>query len=105
MAPEKKGERSNRIPINFFDSDEDGIDGNGPDGSASGNEQTTNTMSSDNNATIPDADAPHHDDGPPEASSQADGTSEDAAPASAGINYNLPPGQASHHTHPEHNTP
>src|SRR6185503_10348257 len=84
MAPEKKSDRSNRIPINFLDSDEDGISGNGPDGSTSGNEQATNTMSSDNNATAPDADAPHHDDGPPEASSQADGTSEDVAPASGG---------------------
>src|SRR4029079_18949412 len=84
MAPEKKGDRSNRIPINFFDSDEDGMSENGPDGSTSGNQQATNTMSSDNNATAPDADAPHHDDGPPEASSQADGASEDIAPASGG---------------------
>jgi molecular chaperone GrpE len=84
MAPEKKGDRSNRIPINFFDSDEEGIGGNSPDGSTSGNQQATNNMSSDNNATAPDADAPHHDDDPPEASSQADGTSEDIAPASGG---------------------
>jgi molecular chaperone GrpE len=89
MAPEKKGDKSNRIPINFVDLDgENRHDGGGPDESSfenpSDDQDFTNTMSSDNNAAAPDADAPEHEDGPPAPSPQADGTTEEVAPSAGG---------------------
>ena len=86
MAPERKGDKSNRIPINFFDSDEER---NGPGESSFENsrddQDLTKPMSSDNNSTAPDtSDAPEHEDGPPLPSAQADGTPEEVAPSAGG---------------------
>ncbi|HUS13157.1 MAG TPA: nucleotide exchange factor GrpE [Pyrinomonadaceae bacterium] len=84
MAPDRKGDSSSRIPINFFDSDEDGSRGDGSEDSgfeeSSDGQDLINTMSSDNYATAADADPPEHEDGPPAPSPQADGTTEEIAP-------------------------
>jgi len=88
MAPDRKGDSSNRIPINFLDSDEDGSRGDGPEDSgfeeSTDEHDLTNTMSSDNYATAADADPPEHEDGPPAPSPQADGTTEEIAPSAGG---------------------
>jgi len=88
MAPEKKGDKSNRIPINFFDWEGGNRHDGGPDESSfensSDDQDFTNTMSSDNNAAAPDADAPEHEDGPPAPLAQADGTTEEVAPSAGG---------------------
>jgi molecular chaperone GrpE len=86
MAPERKSDKSNRIPINFFDSDEEG---NGAGESTFENfkddQDVTKPMSSDNNSNAPDTrDAPEHEDGPPPPSPQADGTTEEVAPSAGG---------------------
>jgi molecular chaperone GrpE len=66
MAPEKKGDTSNRIPINFFDADEAGVDA-----------ELDETASASDFETA--ADAFPELEGSPEPSAQADGSSEPTA--------------------------
>jgi molecular chaperone GrpE len=92
MAPEKKGDGSNRIPISFPDSD--GEDTTSPTSEETDvinlsldDQELTNDMDSENDATAPEPLAPEgfdRDDPPVEASSQADGSSGEAQPSSGG---------------------
>lgn len=86
MAPEKKGDRSNRIPISFLDSDtENGSASSFEDGDPSLDDpELINDMSPDNEATAPEQEAFDPDDPPIEASPQADGSPDDDAPSSGG---------------------
>lgn len=86
MAPERKGDKSNRIPINFFDSDEeDNHSGDSTFENSTDDQDLMKPMSSDNNSTAPETDdAPEHEDGPPAPVPQADGTTEDVAPSAGG---------------------
>jgi molecular chaperone GrpE len=88
MAPEKKGDRSNRIPISFLDSDNDSSSGATSEesdaSSVSDDQQLTNNMTSDNEATVPEQEAFDMDDLPVEASPQADGSPGDVAPSAGG---------------------
>jgi len=80
MAPDKNANRSNRIPIEFLDSDETDAD----DGSSStGDDQDATTMTSDNDV-MPDEEIPDHDDAPPAPSPQADGSPADPPPITGG---------------------
>lgn len=80
MAPDKNGNRSNRIPIKFLDSDETDTD----DGTSStGEDQNATTMTSDNDV-MPDEEIPDHDDAPPAPSPQADGSPAEPPPMTGG---------------------
>ena len=70
MAPDKKGDTSNRIPINFFDADEAGVDAE-PDETVSAPE--FETAAEDDGGDFPELD------GTPEPSPQADGSPEPTA--------------------------
>lgn len=85
MAPEKKG--SNRIPISFLDSDNETSSSAASEksdaSSVSDDDQVTNNMTSDNEATVPELEAFDTNDSPVQASPQADGSPGDV-PLSAG---------------------
>lgn len=83
MAPERKGDGSGRIPIDFYDTD----NGNGVDAAEESDlsledQELTNDMEAENEtiAAEPEFDA----EDPPEAVPQADGSSVDVAPIAGG---------------------
>ena len=80
MAPDKNGNRSNRIPIKFLDSDEADAD---DATSSTGDDQNATTMTSDNDV-MPDEEIPDHDDAPPAPSPQADGSPAEPPPMTGG---------------------
>jgi molecular chaperone GrpE len=88
MAPEKKGEKSNRIPINFLDSDSETTADESEELAASdaadGDPEFTTNMAADEEATIPEQEAFDVDDPPIQASPQADGSPVEVAPSSGG---------------------
>jgi len=87
MAPKKKGDMSNRIPISFLDSDNETSSGAASEksdaSSVSDDDQLTNNMPSDNKATAPEEEAFDTNDSPVQASPQADGSPGDI-PTSGG---------------------
>jgi molecular chaperone GrpE len=85
MAPERKGDGSNRIPINFLDSDSETSPDSRDESDPSLDEQElTNDMASENEATTPEQESFDAGDPPAEASPQADGSPGDAAPSTGG---------------------
>jgi molecular chaperone GrpE len=87
MAPDKKGDRSNRIPINFLDSDnETTVDPSEEwtTSDADGDQELTNNMVPDEEAIEPDQEAFDADDPPSQASPQADGSPGEVAPSAGG---------------------
>ena len=76
MAPERKGDKPNRIPIHFFDSD----NGNGP----LEDQESTNDMNEENEVTAIEPEGFDPDDPAVEALPQADGSSVDVAPSAGG---------------------
>jgi molecular chaperone GrpE len=86
MAPDKKGERSNRIPISFLDSDNettgDASEEWAKSESAEGDQDLTNDMADDEPATL-DQEAFDTAD-PPVPSAQADGSPVEVAPSAGG---------------------
>jgi molecular chaperone GrpE len=78
MAPERKDDRSNRIPINFMDSE----NGNGID--AADESDLSDEMSADSEAVAIEPEGFDPDDPPVEAVPQADGSSVDVAPSAGG---------------------
>jgi len=87
MAPDKKGERSNRIPINFLDSDNETAADSSEEWAASeeadGDQMLTNSMADEDEATALDQEGFDAED-PPEASPQADGSPVEIAPSAGG---------------------
>jgi molecular chaperone GrpE len=90
MAPEKKGDRSNRIPINFFDSDNDGnadVESDESTAELSADDQDLmNTMDTDDD-TLPEQEVLEQDEMPGahgQPSPQADGSPADVAPSAGG---------------------
>jgi molecular chaperone GrpE len=88
MAPEKKGEKSNRIPINFLDSDSETTADESEELAASdapdSDPEFTTNMAADEEATTPELEAFDADDPPIQASPQADGSPVEVAPSSGG---------------------
>lgn len=87
MAPKKKGDRSNRIPISFLDSDNEtssAASEKSDAASVSNDDQLTNNMTSDNEATVTEQVAFDTDDPPVQALPQADGSPGDVAPSAGG---------------------
>lgn len=84
MAPDTKDERSNRIPIDFLDSDGETTPDNSEEASdANGDQELTNDMPDNDEATAPEQEAFDADDPPVQASPQADGSG-DVAPTGGG---------------------
>lgn len=87
MAPEKKSDKSKRIPIRFVDSDTETVSGVAPESGSSDvsddNQEMTNNMVSDNEATAAEQEAFDADDQPIQPSPQADGSGE-VAPSAGG---------------------
>jgi len=87
MAPKKKSDKSNRIPIRFVDSDTETVSGAAPESGSSDvsddNQEMTNNMVSDNEATAAEQEAFDADDQPIQPSPQADGSGE-VAPSAGG---------------------
>jgi molecular chaperone GrpE len=87
MTPDKKDERSNRIPINFLDSDGETAPDNSEETSdAKGDQELTNDLRDDDEGTAPRQEAFDAGDQPPpvQASPQADGSPGDVAPSGGG---------------------
>lgn len=88
MASDKKGSKSNRIPIDFQDSDEETIsDGDGEESAASAggdDEPELTDEPSNGEAEEFEQEAFDTDDSPVEASPQADGSPGDVAPSAGG---------------------
>lgn len=88
MAPERKSDKSNRIPINFLDADNESSLSAGPDGAAfelSGDDQElTDIMASENDETPTEQDEVELEVASVEPSSQADGSAGEAAPSTGG---------------------
>ena len=96
MAPDKKGERSNRIPINFLDSDNEAapdmpeewaapeVDGEADDDADGDLELTNNNNADDDEATALAQESFDPDDPPVKASAQADGSPVEIAPSAGG---------------------
>jgi molecular chaperone GrpE len=88
MASDKKESKSNRIPIDFQDSDvETGSDGDGEDSalSAAGDDEYELTDEPSNGEAVElEQEAFDLDDSPVEASPQADGSSADVSPSAGG---------------------
>jgi molecular chaperone GrpE len=86
MAPDKKGERSNRIPINFLDSDNettgDASEERAKSESAEDDRELTNDMADDEPAALEHEAFDTAD--PPVASAQADGSPAEVAPSAGG---------------------
>ena len=88
MAPEKKGNRSNRIPISFVDSD----DGDAAGAAAaeadrpelSADQELTNDMTAESEATAPELEAFDPDDPPVEPSPRPPGSTGELPPISGG---------------------
>jgi len=80
MAPDKKSDKSNRIPISFLDSDTETLPAATSESAAAGDpdedQESTNNMTSDNKATAPAREAFDPDDQPVQPSPQADGSGE-----------------------------
>jgi molecular chaperone GrpE len=87
MAPEKNDNRSNRIPISFLDSDSETSSGaeseSGVSDVLADDQELTNHMASDNEATAPEQESFDVDDPTVHPSPQADGSGE-AAPSTGG---------------------
>ena len=84
MPPDTKDERSNRIPISFMDSDgETTADNSEETSDANGDQELTNDMPDNDEATAPDQEAFDVGDPPVQASPQADGSG-DVAPTGGG---------------------
>jgi molecular chaperone GrpE len=90
MAPEQKGDRSNRIPINFFDSDNESSADDGPDKSTSepsaDDQELVNNMDiEDDTLTEPEVfEGDEVPAAPGQPSPQADGSPADVAPSAGG---------------------
>lgn len=85
MAPDNNGDKSNRIPIKFFDSDDEVTDSGDESTTTSGYDRdASKTMSSDNNVTSSDEEIPTHEDESPEPSPQADGSPGEVSPSTGG---------------------
>jgi molecular chaperone GrpE len=85
MAPERKGDGSNRIPINFLDSDsETSLNSRDDSDPSLAEQELTNDMASENEATTPEQESFDAGDPPAEASPQADGSPGEAAPSTGG---------------------
>lgn len=87
MAPEKKGDRSNRIPISFLDSDNENRSASEESDLSElshDDQELTNDMASDNDATAAEHEAFDTDSPPVEPSPQADGSPGDVAPSGGG---------------------
>jgi molecular chaperone GrpE len=86
MAPERKGDSSNRIPINFFDAD----DGSPEETDESmyelsnDDQELTNIMVPEEEATVPDNEAVEPEEGPEQPSAQADDSPGEVAPSTGG---------------------
>lgn len=83
MAPERKGDGSNRIPISFLDADGEESDADTSEPSRD-DQELTNDMAPDNEASTPKQESFDAGDPPVEASPQADGSPGDTAPSSGG---------------------
>ena len=87
MAPEKKGEGSNRIPISFLDADDETSADNSVElatsDAADGDQELTNHMA-DDEATVLEQEAFDTADPPVQASPQADGSPGEIAPSAGG---------------------
>ncbi len=84
MAPEKKEDTSNRIPISFADSDGNGTDAAGEESDLLGEDLESNdAMTSENDAIALEPEVFDPDD-PPEAVPQADGSPVDVSPSAGG---------------------
>jgi molecular chaperone GrpE len=83
MAPERKGDGSNRIPISFLDSDGEESDADTSEPSLD-DQELTNDMASDNEASTPTQESFDAGDPSVEASPQADGSPGDTAPSAGG---------------------
>ncbi|HEV7473799.1 MAG TPA: nucleotide exchange factor GrpE [Pyrinomonadaceae bacterium] len=85
MAPDKKGDTSNRIPINFLDSDEStsGATANELELSNLSPEGMTNDMAAENETDVP-SDEGFDGNGSPEPLAQADGSPAEVAPLAGG---------------------
>jgi molecular chaperone GrpE len=87
MAPDRKGDTSNRIPINFLDSENEttpDVTLEDSDMSNLSPEDLTNDMDSVNDATTPSDEGFDNNDSTPEPSAQADGSPADVAPTAGG---------------------
>lgn len=90
MAPERKGDGSNTIPISFVDSDSDDRSEATSEEEADSLEvsadaqELTNDLTSESDDTTPVQEGFDPDDPPVEASPQADGNSGDVAPSAGG---------------------
>lgn len=90
MAPEKKADRANRIPINFLDSDKEARSAAPPEESSSNtvpddDQKLTNSMAAEPDASAAALEeAEDAEDAPAQPSAQADGSPADVAPSTGG---------------------
>jgi len=83
MASDRKGDKSNRIPINFLDSDNgNGLDADEEQDLSVDDQELTNDMDAENEAIAAEQEFDAED--PPESVPQADGSSVDVAPSAGG---------------------
>ena len=85
MAPEKNGDRPNRIPINFLDSDSEtassAVSEAGAARGSDDDQELTNSMAPNDNATAPESEAFDSEEQSIQPSPQADGSGEAAQSA------------------------
>jgi len=85
MAPEKNGDRPNRIPINFLDSDSEtassAVSEAGAARGSDDDQESTNSMAPNDNATAPESEAFDSEEQSIQPSPQADGSGEAAQSA------------------------
>ncbi len=85
MAPEKNGDRPNRIPINFLDSDSETASGavseTGAPRGSDDDQELTNSLAPNDNATVPESEAFDSEEQSIHPSPQADGSGEAAQSA------------------------
>ncbi len=85
MAPEKNGDRPNRIPINFLDSDSETASGavseTGAPRGLDDDQELTNSLAPNDNATVPESEAFDSEEQSIHPSPQADGSGEAAQSA------------------------
>lgn len=89
MAPEKKADRANRIPISFLDSDDEARSTANSDESSispvpDDDQELTNDMTAEDAAAAPAPEAFDQDDASARPSPQADGSPADDAPSTGG---------------------
>ena len=89
MAPEKKADRANRIPISFLDSDDEPSSPAQSEESSSSamaddDQELMNNMTAEDDASTPAPEAFDEDDAPAQPSPQADGSPADVAPSAGG---------------------